>query len=713
MNRQLTRLVLSAVAAIALALTAGVAALGAIIDPGGRTGQLTRVGPVADYGFPTWYGDSNGVRLEGCVTLDDPLCAPAEVPNPDLPVSFPDNFPGELFYQLAGSSLTTTTGVDVSVGMDLEGAWATGEVIPGDQMVFNRIRIRADAPDGVTWRITHPYGVDQFTTEGGTGINMTQDIGTVPGSFGEALKGRVGPFLKWDPAVAPAAPAGYVGELGTLHPVVGSPYGTNFVRVEQQNADGSWTNLGETNLFDIQGRYATNSGVDVQKATYTSGSDGAGYLDVFATSEVAQSIQVSANAALGFPTTPMRGDGGRYYAHILLTGNVTKGTTIEVVNAGDKPVAKKTVTVADKIAVSAASYNGDTQELTVSATSSDAVVDGADTPVLTAKGFGDLTAGTATFAGVIAPPASVTVTSSHGGSTTVDLDTSGAGFVAGKPVAAFTAVSQAQVGQPVALDGTGSSGDITTYNWSDSGGPAGTFVGQGTAQATWTPSAEGTYTVTLTVTGPGGTSEPMSREIVVSAAAAVTANAGPDQVGVRRGQTNVTLDGSATTGQTSVLWSQVSGPAVTLSSATALKPTFTYPLMNMPSATPGALNTTYVPNNAPLVFQITATAGGVTSTDEVTVSPLAETFTGLTARYRTGRGEWRIAGTTSIKAGQNVTVVLGGTPQGRTIGRATVDATGAFAFRGGATPVPPNGTTLVTYVSQTGGVTTGVLTITP
>src|SRR5919112_6674182 len=51
-----------------------------------RTGRLTEVGPtVAENGFPAWYRDSNGVRLEACTTLDDPLCTmpAAEVPNPD------------------------------------------------------------------------------------------------------------------------------------------------------------------------------------------------------------------------------------------------------------------------------------------------------------------------------------------------------------------------------------------------------------------------------------------------------------------------------------------------------------------------------------------------------------------------------------------------------------------------------------------------------
>jgi len=632
---------------------------------------------------------------------------PDEVPNPDEPVSYPNNFPGEFFYQLAGAELTVQ-GVDLRIGMDLEGAWAAEQVVPGDQMVFGRVRIRAkDAPDGVTWRITHPYGVDQFTTSNGDGINMTEDIGITPGAFGGALKSRIGPFLTWDPAIAPQAPAGYTGDPGVDHQVVGSPYGTNYVKVEQVNADGSKVEIARTDLFSVQGRYATNSGVDVDKAVYRSGTDGKGFVEVYASSEVGQSIQVKANAALGTATTTLRGQNGRYYARIATNGNVAPGTRIEVVNAGDKPVTSKTVELADDVTVSQAAYNADTNELTVSATSSDALVD-ADVPALTVTGFGNLTAGTATFTGITAPPASVTVTSTRNGSLKVPLSTSGAGFVAGLPIAAFVAPDQAQVGQPVLLDGTASSGDIASYAWQVTGTP-GTLTGQGTSQATWTPSAAGTYTVTLKVTGPGGTSLPMERAITVSPAVGVRANAGPDQA-AQRG-TRVTLNASASSGQTSLTWAQVSGPAATLSSSTAASPTFTYPLLKLPTGPAGTANPTYVYDNAPLVFRVTATAAnGTTATDEVTIAPTVETLTGLTARFRT-RGEWRVSGTSSIKSAQNVVMVLGSNPTGRYIGAGNTDATGAFSFKGGATPAPAGATT-VTYISATGAMQVGTLQVT-
>src|SRR3954467_8511048 len=79
-----------------------------VAPPTARAGSLTQVGPLAEHGFPAWYRDSNGVRLEACTTLADPHCSAGadEVPDPDAPVSYPDNFPGEYFYQLAQTEVT-------------------------------------------------------------------------------------------------------------------------------------------------------------------------------------------------------------------------------------------------------------------------------------------------------------------------------------------------------------------------------------------------------------------------------------------------------------------------------------------------------------------------------------------------------------------------------------------------------------------------------
>jgi hypothetical protein len=707
-----------------------------------KTGSLTQVGPLAEHGFPAWYKDSNGVRLEACVTLDDPMCPtlPDEVPNPDEPVSYPDNFPGEFFYQLAGATVTDATdGIDLSVGMDLEGAWAAEEVVDGDQMVFGRIRIRDKGiPDG-QYRVIHPYGVDEFNADGG--INYTQDIGTTPGAFGQALASRVGPFLKWDPAVAPAAPAGYVGDPGVDHKVVGSPYGTNYVAVQRKNAEGQWVELARTDLFNIQGRLAKNAGVDIKQATYSTNTSGDGFVDVYASSlDEGQSLQVQ-DAGLGFSQTHMRGAGGNYFAH-LATTNAPDGKSVTVVNASDNPVATKTLKLVDVVTVSSATYDADSGKLTVTAQSSDK---DSSPGALTVLGT-TFTGNTVTI-DTPAPPATVTVTSSKGGSTTVPVTAGGAGMKADKPEAAgFATPIDAAPGQQVTLNGTGSQGQITSYKWEQvdaqretgetdptTGAPVmetvpktseNTVTLSNAAGSTTTftaPQVEGPIAFTLVVSGPGGTSDPVKVSVDVKAKtttdpgtgnpvpATLAAKAGDDQT-VRRG-TLASLDGSSSVLADTYKWEQViptSGqqpPTVTINGPNTAKPTFTFPKMPLP-----ALNaTTYTVNQQPITLKLTVTGqNGATATDEVVVRPQPETLAITAAEFRAG-SEWRVSGTSTILAGQRVAVMYGqpGTGTGRVIGFANVDALGAWSFRGNAAAVPPQAITTVSAVSEMGDDQTG------
>jgi hypothetical protein len=449
MRRSLKPLVVAGVAATTSSGLLAVTAFGVPLVPESpRAGSLTEVGPTADHGFPAWYRDSNGIRLEACTTLDDPLCStlPDEVPNPDAPVSYPDNFPGEFSYQLAGAQLTVG-GADVEIGMDLEGAWANEEVKEGDQIVFGRVRIRAkDIADG-RYRVTHPYGQDQFVADG-EGINFTQDIG-VNGGFGQALTSRVGPFLQWDPAVAPAAPAGYVGDPGIDHKVIGSPYGTNYVAVEQfDEATQSWSEVGRTDVFSIQGRKATNAGLNVDKATYTVGADGKGTADVYASSDAGNSLQVK-NTDLGFLQTIMRGSKGKYYARLPLTA-APDGKSVEVINASDMPVATKTAKLVDLVKVTEASYDATAKTLKVAGSSSDQD----STPgTLTALGQ-TVTAEGTVIENVEAPPATLTVISDKGGETTVPVITSGDATEPSAPVAvAIPSTQLAAPGTKVTLTG--------------------------------------------------------------------------------------------------------------------------------------------------------------------------------------------------------------------------------------------------------------------
>ncbi|MGW4946378.1 PKD domain-containing protein [Actinoplanes sp. NPDC004185] len=702
MRRTAMRVLVAVGSATVAATTLAVMASAVPVAPAGpRQGTLTQVGPLAEHGFPAWYGDTTGLRLEACTTLDDPLCPVLadEVPNPDQPVSYPDNFPGEFFYQLAGASLTLTGGARATVGLDLEGAWATDAVKEGDQMVFGRVRIRFAAPTGERYRITHPYGIDELVSANGA-VNSTEDVGTVPGAFGGALNSRIGPFLKWDPAVAPAAPAGYTGNPAVEHRVVGSPYGTNFVKIERLDAAGAVVaEVGRTDLFSVQGRVAGTSGLTVSQATYTVGADGKGVIEVYATSDAGQALAVTGDSAAGFRTTRMRGQDGRYYARLPATGVVPAG--VEVANLSDSPATRRTRTLTDVVTVSKAAYDATLHTLTVTAESSDR---DATPGVLTVTGFG--APGASPFTDLMAPPATVTVTSSKGGSTTVPVTGAGPAMTADAPVAVATAPATATAGQTVTLDGSGSLGVVDSWAWKQTAGPAVTLTGATTAKPTFVAATAGTYTFQLVATGPGGVSSPATATIVVGAATGTQAAAGPDQT-VLRGRT-VTLDGSASLGANTLAWRQLSGPAVTLTGAGTAKPTFTLPLLTLP-ASPGP-NAAYTVNAAPLTFELTATGPSGTSTDQVVVTAQAETLSTVAARYRT-RGEWRISGTSDVLAGQAVVAVLGSDLKGVVVGRGTVDATGAFDLRP-TTPAPGTATT-VSIITATGGQATAVpITIT-
>ena len=54
-------------------------------------------------GFPVWYQDSAGNRVEPCIDPNDPNCVlPAGTAfDPTQPVMFPTNFPDEFFYASA------------------------------------------------------------------------------------------------------------------------------------------------------------------------------------------------------------------------------------------------------------------------------------------------------------------------------------------------------------------------------------------------------------------------------------------------------------------------------------------------------------------------------------------------------------------------------------------------------------------------------------
>jgi hypothetical protein len=669
-------------AAFAIAASGAVVAVQAVTPPPAHinnTAGLKQVGPIDEAnGFPLWYKDTNDVKLGLCLDPADGNCIMGEVPNPAEPVSFPDNFPDEAFWSSAESSIDAGGGDSALLVTAVEAAFGSADGLPakGQQISFGRIRIRAGGlVDNAEYKITHPYGVDTAISETGAvkGVNTTEDIGslTPDGVFDQTLGSRPAPFLKWDPAVAPAAPAGYLGDVTADHRVVGSPYNTNFFRIE--GPAGSFTGstqlctnaaLGDdpvrlddciqSNDFAVQGKLATRMGVQATTAYYTE--SGAGHLmDLFAKSEPGQNIVVKGT---GVSQTRMREDAkvpGRYYARVFADG--APPADLSVTNLTDAPDTVDHIELSmfgDKVHINQAVYNNDTRTLNVAAQSGDS------TAVLKLDGFPNVT-GTKDVNGatnwsiptLAVPPSDVIVTSDKGGVDTEDVVITGAEDPAVGVVANITAdTTDLQVNQTATLDGLASSGTVTGYSWSivspASGGTL-TPVAVDGSSVTFKASATGTYDVALTVTGKTNSDTAHVTLNVASANAAPVANAGPDQLGVVPTST-VTLDGTASKFAQTYSWAQAAGDAnqVALKNPTSANPTFVVPA----SSTPLAFN-----------FTLTITdVNGTTATDTVKVVTDPGVVGVDSAFYKRGDLQWRVAGTAKYCSANNTVSIYWNKP---------------------------------------------------
>ena len=221
------------------------------------------VSPVKDpnNGFPFSYTDANGVALTLCMDGSGNCFVAVPAPNPLAPL--PDSFTpdGEAFYFDADATMPNAgTGV-VRFAQEASFVNANGDIVAGDQGVFNRVRFRFQTLEpGATYLVSHPWGTNEVTADGGGIVNETTDIGCVPGTpppcnFASSTAGAVN---QWVSAVSPAPPAGYVGSFARLQTITPGPSGLNFIKLEKLDGPGGLpvALVGQTGEFNISGKLA-------------------------------------------------------------------------------------------------------------------------------------------------------------------------------------------------------------------------------------------------------------------------------------------------------------------------------------------------------------------------------------------------------------------------------------------------------------------------
>ncbi|MHC8394163.1 hypothetical protein ACYZT8_10960 [Pseudomonas sp. LB3P93] len=432
----------TAAALVVSALAQGVAQAALFaVDPGPY---------VPDNGsFAAWYQDSHGRTLDLCLSkavssrVAGAPGAPAYMcllnPTPGVfddaqPIVFPTNFPDESFWFTGdGSIVDAARGIDLSYVSAVEAAFAAEEPVEGDQVSFGRIRIRVDVPTAGVYTITHPYGVDIFDVPaGGTrAINMTRDIGIgTPKTYDGALKSDIGPFLRsvngpyteTNPVTGSAER--FVGDPNLEEAFTGSPFNTNFIRIEGPNG----LDL-RTTVMAISGKLSTvarPTPMITERSTYSrkaGESAPVAQQDVFVMAPPPPAtVTLDSNSPVLNLTEA--DTSGRWYAQSATNPTLPSNLVVTADNHLAIPTSTPTtlsMPLTDLVVIQTAQYSLSTAQITVVASTSDET----SPPVLTATTGTGVAIGALSGDGAVKslatgispiPPAKVRVTSSNGGS---------------------------------------------------------------------------------------------------------------------------------------------------------------------------------------------------------------------------------------------------------------------------------------------------------
>lgn len=442
---------------------------------------LRDFGPINPVGgYPTWYRDNNGIAVQQCLSKavspisSLPLCNLLAFPNtsppfnPALPITFAPNpavgynWPLETFYfSLSTDKLTfvspTFPAAKPLILLALEGSFANNiNPIPGDQIVFSRVRIDLIGFPSGQYTITHPFGVDVMNVIS-TDIKtqkFTRDVGLAGVRFTGALAGDIGPYLSWTPDAPQVAlghqnadgtipgltpvtlvPNGevHLGDFNVAHTFQGSPFGTNFFRIQGpigSNIGGGGSDILNGTLGILEGQKFTApipSPLTIDRMTYRRDTV-TGQMDVFATSSplsnqgTPSSLTITGANIIPATGVVMTKDAvtGKFFAHIDNVPPSLFPAQLTVTNTADVPPTAVIGDLVDEVFISAATYEPISKTLTITAASGDLLNN--PPPAITADLFGTVPANAPlVVAGVLAPPPSIHVVSAAHGSATRQL----------------------------------------------------------------------------------------------------------------------------------------------------------------------------------------------------------------------------------------------------------------------------------------------------
>ncbi|WAB95928.1 hypothetical protein OSW16_15275 [Pseudomonas putida] len=402
----------------------------------------------ANGNFAAWYQDTHGRTLDLCLTKTvssraagapgAPAYMCTLLPTPGVfddtqPIVFPSNFPDEAFWFTADAAIVDAArGIDLSYGTAIEAAFAAEEPVEGDQVSFARVRIRVDVPTAGTYIVTHPYGVDVFDVPaaGDRAINMTRDIGIAgAGDFSGALKGDVGPFLRSVNGPYTEGSERFIGDPNLEEPVTGSPYNTNYVRIEGPGGIDL-----RTELFSISGKLsdvARPTPLMPLRSTYsrhTEDGDLRAQQDVFVMAPPPPATVTLTSQTPNLSLTEANSTGA-WYAQSVLNPLLPTSLTLTADNSVAIPtssLATVNLPLTDLVTITRAEFSLASGQLTLVASSSDET----SPPVLTAHTGNGALIGDLAGSGAVKtlstslspiPPATVQVTSANGGSDSEDV----------------------------------------------------------------------------------------------------------------------------------------------------------------------------------------------------------------------------------------------------------------------------------------------------